>query len=167
LDSLSNGDLTDKWDEQIKKFAGLSEYRKKRKFDKTPEPEGKKEGGENKHRFVIQEHMADKAGRHLDLRLENDSGTLSSWAIPKAKLPKGDEKLLAKKTEDHPIEYMKFSGEIDEGYGKGKVKIWASGKYKEVGWGRDKIVFEIDSGKAKGKWALIKTDRDWLLIKHK
>jgi hypothetical protein len=60
-------------------------------------------------------HKAKKAGEHFDLRLENDDGTMSSWAIPKARLPHNKEKLLAQKTEDHPISYNKFKGEIPEG----------------------------------------------------
>ena len=71
----------------------LSEYEKRRKLDETPEPKAKTEKGKNKHRFVIQEHTATHP--HLDLRLENDEGALSSWALPKVRLPKGKERLLA------------------------------------------------------------------------
>lgn len=143
------------------KESSLKEYKKKRNFKKTPEPEGKTEKT-NKYRYVIQEHNADKAGKHFDLRLENDKGALSSWAIPKAKLPIGKEKLLAIKTEDHPIEYMDFSGIIPSGYGKGKVKIYDKGTYEEIEKTTNKLIFRI---KGKGTYNLIKTDKNWLITK--
>ena len=109
----------------------LATYKEKRDFDESPEPEDGV-SDENKYRFVIQRHFAEKAGEHLDLRLENEEGALSSWSLPKHKLPKGKEKLLAVSTEDHPISYIKFKGEIPSGYGKGEMKIHDSGTYEEV-----------------------------------
>lgn len=142
-----------------------SEYEKKRDFDDTPEPKGGEKPKGNKHRFVIQSHRALKAGHHYDLRLENDKGTMSSWAIPKHKLPSGKEKLLAKKTEDHPLEYRKFKGEIPRGeYGAGKVDIYDSGTYEEIEWGPKKIKFRLKGKKEKGTYILIKTNQNnWLL----
>lgn len=146
----------------------LSSYKKKREFDETPEPEGKTEG-ENKHRFVIQLHKADRAKTHYDLRLENDDGAMSSWAVPKHKLPSAKERLLAVKTEDHPISYMRFEGEIPKGeYGAGKVERHDSGTYEEIEWGKSKIVFRLKGKKEKGIYNLIHTDGNrWLLMKAK
>lgn len=145
----------------------LSTYKKKRDFDETSEPEGKIEKG-NQHRYVIQKHDAEKAKTHFDLRLENDDGVLQSWAIPKHKLPEGKEKLLAMETEPHPIEYLKFKGKIEEGYGKGDVEIWASGKYIPIEVQKGKIIFEIKSGKAKGKFVLFRTDgKRWMFMRKK
>ena len=125
----------------------LETYQEKRDFDKTPEPEGKVDKGDNKHRFVIQDHRADKAGQHFDLRLENDEGTMTSFAIPKARLPHGKERLLAMKTEDHPCSYSEFFGAIKEGYGKGKVKIVSKSKtYEPVEWTKNTIKFTIPEG---------------------
>src|SRR5690606_39114819 len=90
----------------------LSTYKKKRDFSETAEPEGQIEKT-NKHRFVIQKH--DASHLHFDLRLENDEGTMSSWAVPKHKMPGEKDKLLAMKVENHPISYNKFEGEIPEG----------------------------------------------------
>lgn len=73
-------------------------------------------------KIVIQEHNAEKAGLHWDLRFEHN-GVLKSWAIPKARLPKGKEKLLAMQVEDHPLSWGSFDGVIKEGYGKGTVKL--------------------------------------------
>lgn len=143
----------------------LSKYKEKREFEKTPEPEGKGGKSGNKHRFVIQKHDAEKAGTHFDLRLENDDGAMSSWAVPKARLPKGKEKLLAQHVEDHPISYSKFEGEIEEGYGKGKVKIHDKGTYESIKWTRDTIKFKLKGKKEKGTYTLHKTDgKKWLLM---
>jgi DNA ligase D-like protein (predicted 3'-phosphoesterase) len=145
----------------------LSTYKKKRRFDKTPEPEGEV-GDKNKHRFVIQLHHADVAGEHYDLRLENDEGALSSWAVPKHKLPAEKEKLLAMKTEDHPLSYIKFKGTIPEGYGAGEMEIHDSGTYEEIERTKSKLVFKLRGGKEKGTYVLFNTGgKRWLLMRSK
>lgn len=148
---------------------GLSQYRKKRQFDETPEPEGEKRKGENKHRFVIQRHKAKRAGKHFDLRLENDKGTMSSWSIPKHHLPSGKEKLLAVKTEDHPVSYNRFEGTIPEGeYGAGDVEIHDSGTYDEIERSPSRIVFRLKGRKEKGGYKLFRTDgRRWMIMPAK
>lgn len=152
---------------EMKKESSLKQYKKKRKFDETPEPEGKEEGGENKHRFVIQRH--DASHLHWDLRLENDNGAMSSWALPKHRLPTGKTKLLAVKTEDHPISYNTFEGSIPEGeYGAGKVSIHDSGRYEEIESKSSKIVFKFNGKKEKGIYNLFKIDGNrWMIIEHK
>jgi DNA ligase D-like protein (predicted 3'-phosphoesterase) len=141
----------------------LSKYKSKRDFDETKEPEGKVEM-KNKHRFVIQSHKA--TNWHFDLRLENDNGVLQSWTIPKHKIPRASEKLLAIETEPHPVSYIKFQGEIDEGYGKGTVEIFASGTYVPIEITKDKKIFEIKTGKAKGTYVLVKTGgKRWMFLR--
>lgn len=168
--SFPSGEHSDLLERSLSKRAGdpLSSYKKKRDFNETSEPEGKK-SDKNQYRFVIQRHKAKKVGEHFDLRLENDKGTMSSWAVPKHKLPSKGEKLLATKTEDHPIEYMKFKGELPEGeYGAGKVEIYDSGKYEEIEKSANKIVFKLRGAKAKGTYVLVKTDgKKWLLMQSK
>jgi bifunctional non-homologous end joining protein LigD len=144
----------------------LTKYKNKRKFDETSEPEGKATKGGNKHRFVIQLHHAKKAGDHYDVRLENDNGTLSSWSVPKHRLPKGKEKLLAIKTEDHPIEYLKFKGEIPTGYGAGVVEVYDSGTYEELETSKTKIVFKLKGKKEKGIYRLFRAGegQKWMIM---
>ena len=159
--------IMEEYDLQSEAADPLFTYKEKRNFDETLEPEGEVED-KNKHRFVIQFHDAEKAKQHFDLRLENDDGTMSSWAIPKHRLPKNKDKLLAIKTEDHPISYMKFEGEIPSGYGKGNVKIYDSGTYEEIEKSKNKIIFKLKGKKETGIYNIFNTDGDkWIITKHK
>ena len=117
--------------------------------------------------FVIQEHHATHL--HYDFRLEMNK-KLKSWAITKIPPRTKNIKRLAIQVEDHPLCYAKFEGEIKEGYGKGKVKIWDNGKYKLEDKNPVKIVFHLNGKKLNGKYVLIKTGygknkNGWLFFK--
>ena len=148
----------------------LGEYRSKRDFAKTSEPQGKIESGKtDKPVYVIQKHSATRL--HYDLRLEME-GVLKSWAIPKGPPLEEGVKRLAVETEDHPLDYASFEGEIPEGaYGAGKVEIWDRGHYipREIEDG--KIIVEINGEKLKGVYCLIKTkfkeQKSWLFFRKK
>ena len=119
--------------------------------------------------FVVQEHHATHL--HWDFRLEVD-GILKSWAIPKSPPLKKGLKRLAILVEDHDITYVDFEGEIKEGYGKGKVKIWDAGIYELLEKNSKEIKINIKGKKLKGKYCLIKTNfhdskrkNDWLIFK--
>jgi len=150
----------------------LEEYKKKRRFSKTPEPEGKvKETPSPELIYVIQKH--DASHLHYDLRLEM-SGVLRSWAIPKGPSTKEGEKRLAVETEDHPIGYEQFEGVIPEGeYGAGTVEIWDRGSYSLKELKEDRIIIDINGNKLKGIFCLIKLkpkekkDKNWLFFKKK
>ncbi|MDQ0475793.1 MULTISPECIES: DNA polymerase ligase N-terminal domain-containing protein [Chryseobacterium] len=162
----------------------LEEYNKKRKFNETPEPEGKEKKSDNKLIFVIQRHSASRL--HYDFRLEMD-GVLKSWAVPKGPSLNPEDKRLAMMTEDHPFSYHDFEGTIPEGnYGAGEVEIWDSGTYEPLekveGKSDDLIMrhelhqnslkFILHGKKLKGEFALVKMKNSkdpnaWLLIKHK
>ena len=144
----------------------LEKYWKKRKFDKTPEPKGKILKT-SKNRFVVHNHYALKAGHHYDFRLEID-GVLKSWAVPKGVPEKKGKRVLAIQTEDHPVRYLNFEGEIPEGcYGAGVVKVFDRGIYKLIEKTENKIVFELKGKKLKGKYTLLKFKKPthWLLFK--
>jgi bifunctional non-homologous end joining protein LigD len=146
----------------------LKQYRQKRKFAVTPEPEGSILRT-SKDRFVVHDHFAGKAGHHHDFRLEMN-GVLKSWAIPKRMPNKEGVKRLAIQVEDHPIDYINFRGKIPKGfYGAGTVKILDEGKYRLKERKKDKIVLELNGKKLRGHYCLIKfkKDKQWLIFKMK
>jgi len=147
---------------------GLDSYRAKRDFGATPEPPGAPADGAGggEPRFVIQEHSAKRL--HWDLRLEHD-GALASWAIPNGLpwAPKDNRKAI--RTEDHPLEYLDFHGEIPKGqYGAGTMTIWDRGVFALLRWADDKVEVELRGERATGRYALFRTgsdgeSQDWMI----
>jgi bifunctional non-homologous end joining protein LigD len=144
----------------------LGEYRRKRRVGATPEPEGAGAPGAEASldRFVIQQHSATRL--HWDLRLERE-GVLVSWALPSG-LPLDPEKnAMAVHTEDHPLEYIDFHGEIPEGnYGAGTMTIWDSGTYETEKFEAGKVIVTLHGERAQGRYALFragKEERDWMI----
>ena len=119
-------------------------------------------------RFVVQEH--DASHLHWDFRLEMD-GVLKSWAVPKTPPTKPGVRRLAVAVEDHDLDYIDFEGVIPEGeYGAGTVEIWDRGTYTIESRKPEKIVFELNGEKMKGRYPLVHfTDKEenWLLFKTK
>jgi len=115
--------------------------------------------------YVIQEHHA--RNLHWDLRLEKGM-VLKSWAVPKTPPRKKGLKRLAIEVTDHAKSYAKFEGKIEEGYGKGTVKIWDKGTYELEEWKKNKILIHINGKKLKGDYALIrmKDSKNWLFFKR-
>jgi bifunctional non-homologous end joining protein LigD len=161
----------------------LEEYRKKRDFNKTPEPPGvvKKRAG-RKLFFCVQKHLASHL--HYDFRLEHD-GVLLSWAVPKGPSLDPKTKRLAMHVEDHPLDYGEFEGVIPEGYGAGIVMLWDRGTWTpqvddvNAALKKGDVKFTLEGYKLKGSWVLVRTsgrypgarggdpNRSWLLIKHR
>jgi bifunctional non-homologous end joining protein LigD len=141
----------------------LDSYRRKRDFSTTPEPSGD-EGAENERtqRFVVQEHHA--RSLHWDLRLEHD-GTLASWAVPKGIPQDPSRNNLAVRTEDHPLEYLEFHGEIPKGeYGAGTMKIWDRGTYELHKWRDDEVMVTFAGERVQGRYVLFRTDgKNWMI----
>ena len=153
---------------------GLEVYRRKRKFEVTPEPRGHTARGKG-NRFVIQKHAARRL--HYDFRLELD-GVMKSWAVTKGPSLVPGEKRLAVHTEDHPIEYNTFEGTIPQGeYGGGTVMIWDRGHWipdgdPHKGYRKGHLDFALEGEKLRGRWHLVRMNRrageskePWLLIK--
>jgi bifunctional non-homologous end joining protein LigD len=140
----------------------LDEYQKKRDFGRTPEPAGETGRDGDRGRFVVQEHHA--RSLHWDLRLEHD-GVLLSWAVPKGIPMRNKPDHLAVHTEDHPLEYLTFEGEIPTGeYGAGTMKIWDHGTYEAEKLNDDEVIATFDGERVRGKYALFQTrDNQWMI----
>lgn len=166
----------------------LANYRKRRRFDKSPEPEGRsasrsgaaakrRRGSSQQLQFVVQKHAASRL--HYDFRLELE-GVLKSWAVPKGPCLDPAVKRLAVQVEDHPLEYAKFEGSIPQGeYGGGEVIVWDRGAWQPsenpvAELRRGKLEFELTGQKLRGGWVLVQTrepkseemGKNWLLIKR-
>src|SRR5437762_5411887 len=155
----------------------LEEYRRKRRFDQTPEPSGKDAQATFETTFVVQKHAARRL--HYDFRLAIN-GTLKSWAVPKGPSLSSADKRLAVQTEDHPLEYGGFEGKIPEGsYGAGTVMVWDRGTFTVEGTldarkqlEREEIKFNLNGQKLRGSFVLVKLrdsekGNEWLMMKHK
>src|SRR5947199_1239651 len=148
----------------------LAEYRAKRDFEATAEPAGDPSGAgapASEGRFVVQEHHATRL--HWDLRLEHD-GTLASWAVPNGIPMDPKENRLAVRTEDHPLEYLEFHGEIPKGqYGAGTMTIWDQGTYEAHKWEQRKVEVTFHGERLSGRYGLFPIGRgadskdDWMI----
>lgn len=158
----------------------LEDYRRKRRFAKTPEPEGGPRGAAaarrlHAPRFVVQEHHATR--RHWDFRLEM-GGVLKSWAVPKGPTYDPGEKRLAVPVEDHPLDYLEFEGVIPESnYGAGTVMVWDLGAYEALegdpaqAYEKGKLTVILQGRKLRGEFHLVRTKMggqvQWLMFKKR
>jgi len=160
----------------------LSEYRRKRRSGNSPEPSakrGRRRGNDSPGKspsFVIQHHAA--RSDHYDFRLEID-GVLVSWAVPKGPSTNPKDKRMARRTEDHPLEYATFEGVIPKGeYGGGRVIVWDRGTYTNAAdhelpecLQRGHLSFDLQGEKLRGGYALTRIrkgkEETWLLVKRK
>jgi bifunctional non-homologous end joining protein LigD len=143
----------------------LGEYERKRDFEATPEPAPKRRRGKKgAPRFVVQEHSARRL--HWDLRLEHD-GVAASWAVPNGIPDDPSENRKAVHTEDHPLEYLEWEGEIPEGeYGAGTMRIWDRGTYELEKWEAEKVMVRFEGERLRGRYALFhagKDEKDWMI----
>jgi bifunctional non-homologous end joining protein LigD len=146
------------------KKKGLEEYDAKRDFAVTPEPKGVKARTRKPKaaRFVVQEHHA--RALHWDLRLERD-GVLASWAVPKGIPVDPKKNHLAVHTEDHPLEYLTFHGEIPQGeYGGGQMTVWDTGTYETEKWSDREVMIVFHGERVTGKYVLFQTrGNQWMI----
>jgi bifunctional non-homologous end joining protein LigD len=152
----------------------LEKYVQKRDFGRTPEP-GVSAGAGGGHEFVVQMHAARRL--HFDLRLELD-GVLKSWAVTRGPSLTLGEKRLAVRTEDHPVDYLDFEGNIPKGeYGGGSMIVWDRGRWMpegdpQFGMKKGHLAFVLDGTRLKGLWHLVRIrprkgekTEPWLLMK--
>ena len=148
----------------------LQAYRDKRDAARTPEPvppPGAPPGAEAPGgAFVIQEHHARRL--HWDFRLERD-GVLVSWALPKGVPDDPAVNHLAVHTEDHPLEYGRFEGEIPRGeYGAGAVTIWDHGRYETLKWAPSEVKVVLHGQRVTGGYVLFQTKgNQWMIHRER
>jgi bifunctional non-homologous end joining protein LigD len=170
-------------------FMALEEYKRKRRFEETPEPPPKIET-KSGNRFVVQEHDATRL--HYDFRLEME-GVLKSWAVPKGPSLDPADKRLAMQVEDHPVSYFDFEGNIPENnYGAGTVIVWDVGTWQPLSpvavngkyvlgteaeaatmLAKGDLKFRLNGKRLQGDFALVKMrgrrpgskGNEWLMIK--
>jgi bifunctional non-homologous end joining protein LigD len=146
----------------------LKEYKHKRKFDVTPEPEGKLAEPSDQPLYMIHKHHARRL--HYDLRLER-GGVLVSFAVPKGLPEEPNVRRLAVHVEDHPLDYAPFEGRIPEGeYGAGEVRIFDWGTYETVEWEDNKITIRIHGDRIQGEYHIVQTKqggdpKNWLIFR--
>ncbi|MEG8223268.1 DNA ligase D [Sphingomonas sp. HH69] len=154
----------------------LAKYREKRDFTRTAEPAGASEPAVG-NGFVVQKHAATRL--HYDFRLELD-GTLVSWAVTRGPSLNPDDKRLAVRTEDHPLDYARFEGTIPKGeYGGGTVMLWDNGTWEPVP-GKDPaktlaeghLHFTLHGRRMQGEWVMFRLkprgkekSQNWILRK--
>jgi len=168
----------------------LDEYKRKRRFEETPEPPPKLEK-QSRRRFVVQRHAATRL--HYDFRLEME-GVLKSWAVPKGPSLDPADKRLAMQVEDHPVSYFDFEGTIPKGnYGGGTVMVWDAGTWEPLSpvpvngqyvpgtekeaaamLAKGDLKFRLKGKRLNGDFALVhikgragSKGNEWLLIKKK
>jgi bifunctional non-homologous end joining protein LigD len=152
------------------KDEALGEYRAKRHFERTTEPAAEVKTETEQKVFVVQEHHARRL--HYDFRLEHE-GVLKSWAVPKGIPQAPNEKRLAVQTEDHPLGYAKFAGEIPKGeYGAGEVIIWDKGTFDVKVWSEKMVEVILKGDKLQGRYVLVPLKssddkKNWLMLKGK
>ena len=147
----------------------LAEYRDKRDPSRTPEPVPAGPPGAAGPRagiFVVQEHHARRL--HWDFRLERD-GVLVSWALPKGVPADPAVNHLAVHTEDHPLDYATFQGEIPRGeYGGGQVTIWDHGTYEVLKWDEREVKVILQGSRLTGGYVLFATGgKNWMIHRER
>ena len=144
------------------KRSPLDAYRSKRNFQRTPEPGPDAPTGPAASRFVIQEHHA--TALHWDFRLEKD-GVLVSWAVPKGLPQMRRPNHLAVHTEDHPLSYLDFEGDIPEReYGGGRVILWDRGTFETEKFRDDEVIVVLHGQRVRGKYVLFRTRGDQWMV---
>lgn len=146
----------------------LKEYKRKRSFDITPEPEGEVAHSAGHELYMIHKHHARRL--HYDLRLER-GGVLVSFAVPKGLPEEPNIRHLAVHVEDHPLKYGDFEGSIPEGeYGAGEVRVYDRGTYEALEWLDNKITIRIHGERIRGEYHIVQTKqggdpKNWLIFR--
>lgn len=103
-------------------------------------------------RFVLHDHR--KPRPHFDLRLE-EGGVLRSWAVPRGLPDDPADNRLAVAVADHALDHLSYE-DADK-------SIADEGGWEEHDRNDKRLVFTLHGRTHARRYALIRTDRDWLL----
>ena len=147
----------------------LERYQEMRDFGATPEPSGaeplaEREGQEGKSspaswcRSTTPPACTGISG-------SSATASSSSWAVPRGIPPDPKQNHLAVHTEDHPLMYLEFSGEIPAGhYGAGRMTIWDHGTYETEKWSDREVMVVLHGERARGRYVLFQTkENQWMI----
>jgi DNA ligase D-like protein (predicted 3'-phosphoesterase) len=105
---------------------------------------------------VLHEHR--KPRHHFDLRLEED-GVLRSWALPRGLPASSSQNRLAVEVDDHDLDHLTYED--------------ADKDIADIGWWEEhdrterRILLTLHGREASVRYALIRTDSDWLMHRTK
>jgi len=102
--------------------------------------------------FVLHEHH--KPRHHFDLRLE-EGGVLRSWAVPRGLPDSPSDDRLAVEVVDHDLEHATYTD--------AEKSIADHGWWEEHDRTNRRILLTLHGERGARRYALIRTDRDWLL----
>jgi DNA ligase D-like protein (predicted 3'-phosphoesterase) len=102
--------------------------------------------------FVLHDHR--KPRPHFDLRLQ-ENGVLRSWALPRGLPTIPARNRLAIAVPDHDLDHLGFTDEYKT--------IADTGWWEELDRTDRRILFVLHGRTSSRRYALIRTDADWLL----
>ncbi len=102
--------------------------------------------------FVLHEHR--RPQHHFDLRLE-EGGVLRSWALPRGLPDSPSRNRLAVEVADHDLDHLTYT-DADK-------SVADTGWWHELDRTERRFVFELHGRTSARRYALIRTDKDWLL----
>ena len=144
----------------------LERYRDKRDPGATPEPAGDARRGAGRGRARRGSSCRSTTRAACTGTCGSSTTACSPPGRCRAGIPPDPERNhLAVRTEDHPLEYLEFHGEIPAGqYGAGTMTIWDRGTYEVHKFRDDEVMVTFHGERVRGRYVLFRTKGDdWMI----